>query len=258
MEAPAQQLLRHRRRAFAAPRCRRAAHGRRWRRARGRAAWRRRAPARRCPAPRTRRPPRSARAALRPCFSSASARSGASVERAGDARAGEEGGVDVGLHLAERDRALGQRAVGVGDGIPTVLPALVRQPGLGHAAVLDEAVAVAVAVQSRSSAAPPRCSATAGAASPPRRCGRARRRPARRRAAWNRRCRSSAGTAPPRVPPSRRCGPRAGSSRARRPRPRRSRWPATPPDGAARRARRRGRARASARPSPARRGRRRC
>ena len=61
------------------------------------------------------------------------------------ARGGEAlGGIDIALHLDERDRPLGQAAVRVEDRIVGVLPALVRQPRLGSARVLDEAVAIEI------------------------------------------------------------------------------------------------------------------
>ena len=103
--------------------------------------------------------------------------------------------VDVALHLAQRDRRLGQRAVGVEDRVVRVLPALLHQAVAAAPRVLDEAVAVDVAVACRSTRA--RASTfgqsaadeveVAGAA-------RSRRRPARRTAASHRRCRSSGRT----------------------------------------------------------------
>ncbi len=56
------------------------------------------------------------------------------------------GGVDVALHLGERDRRVGRAAVGVADRVARVLPALVEQAKPRAAAVLDEPVAVEVAV----------------------------------------------------------------------------------------------------------------
>src|SRR5262249_33533127 len=47
------------------------------------------------------------------------------------------GAVDVGLHLRQRDRALGQAAVGVEDGVLGILPALVGEALLGGAIVFD-------------------------------------------------------------------------------------------------------------------------
>src|SRR6266568_4718481 len=61
-------------------------------------------------------------------------------------RAGEVGGVDVPLHLAQRDRSLGDPAIGEGDPVPGVPPALVDQAAVGGAPVLDEPVTVAVPV----------------------------------------------------------------------------------------------------------------
>ena len=70
----------------------------------------------------------------------------AALEAAGDRGGGAPGGVGVGLHLDQRDRAAGERAVGVEDRVVAVLPALVDQAVGVLPAVLDEAVAVAVAV----------------------------------------------------------------------------------------------------------------
>ena len=63
----------------------------------------------------------------------------------GAARRHVLGAVDVALHLGERDRAFGQAAVGVEDGVVGVLPALIGQALLGGAIVFDEAVAVGIA-----------------------------------------------------------------------------------------------------------------
>src|SRR5947209_10779818 len=54
--------------------------------------------------------------------------------------------VDVALDLARRPRQLRHRAVGEEDRVPGVFPALVLEPGLHVALVLDVAVAIAVAV----------------------------------------------------------------------------------------------------------------
>src|SRR5690606_23005128 len=54
--------------------------------------------------------------------------------------------VDVALHLRERDRARRERAVGMRHAVERVLPALVREPAIGLAQVLDEPVAVLVPV----------------------------------------------------------------------------------------------------------------
>ena len=63
------------------------------------------------------------------------------------ARGGEAlGGIDVALHLDERDRPLRQAAVGMKDRVVGVLPTLVGQPRLGCACVLDEAVAIEIAL----------------------------------------------------------------------------------------------------------------
>src|SRR5207237_8922574 len=53
---------------------------------------------------------------------------------------------DVPLHLARRDRRLGEPAVGVALRVARVLPRLVLEPVRRSALVLDESVAVAVAV----------------------------------------------------------------------------------------------------------------
>jgi hypothetical protein len=54
--------------------------------------------------------------------------------------------VDVPLHLHRRDRSFGERAVVEALRVAGVLPRLVREPGVDHPAVLDEAVPVAIAV----------------------------------------------------------------------------------------------------------------
>ena len=64
----------------------------------------------------------------------------------GQLRPGPVGRVDVGLDLGKRDGRLGDRAVGEVDAVPGILPALVDQAVAGLAAVLDEPVAVGVAV----------------------------------------------------------------------------------------------------------------
>ncbi|MNI08814.1 hypothetical protein D3C73_618630 [compost metagenome] len=56
------------------------------------------------------------------------------------------GGEGVALDLQQGDRPLGKAAVGVEDGVFRVLPALVRQASVGRTRVVDQAVAVAVAV----------------------------------------------------------------------------------------------------------------
>src|SRR5205823_3694297 len=56
------------------------------------------------------------------------------------------GVVDVALHLARRDRALGDRAVVEALRVAGVLPRLVFESTLGSPFVLDETVAVAVGV----------------------------------------------------------------------------------------------------------------
>ena len=59
---------------------------------------------------------------------------------------GPVGRVGVCLHLGQRDRRLGYPPVGEVDPVPGVLPALVDQAAAGLAGVLDEPVAVGVAV----------------------------------------------------------------------------------------------------------------
>src|SRR3984885_2578410 len=56
------------------------------------------------------------------------------------------GAEGVGLNLNERDRPFRQRAVRVEDRIVTVLPTLIGQPLVASTAVLDKAVAVAIAI----------------------------------------------------------------------------------------------------------------
>ena len=68
------------------------------------------------------------------------------AQRRGDLGGAAKRAVDVALHLAERDGPLGQRAVGVKDGIVRVLPSLLDEPLVGLARVLDEPVTVGVAV----------------------------------------------------------------------------------------------------------------
>src|SRR5262249_48573042 len=72
---------------------------------------------------------------------------GAVNEAAGGGDLGRQAlcGVDVALHLAERDRAFRVAAVGVEYGIAGVLPPLVCQPGFA-ALIFDTSVAVPIAV----------------------------------------------------------------------------------------------------------------
>ena len=62
-----------------------------------------------------------------------------------EVRTCDERGVHVALHLAQRDRRLGERAGGEADRVVRVLPALVAQATIARAQVLDVAVVVAVA-----------------------------------------------------------------------------------------------------------------
>ena len=125
--------------------------------------------------------------------------------------------VDVALHLAQRDRPLGQRAVGVEDRVVRVLPALLHQPAAacggrtrrsrrrrGRRRSSIQSSARSRFGQSRSMNAQ-----VAGALG-------STRRPASRTAASRRRCRSSGRTGPRPAPPSRRRASRAGSCPARR------------------------------------------
>ena len=146
--------------------------------------------------------------------------------------------VDVALHLGRRDRRPRERAVVEALRVAGVLPRLVLEAARRAPLVLDEPVAVAVAVLVDPARAP-RAPARAAARRAPRRPSSARpRRAGRGRAASRRRCRSTCRTT------SRPPGPgaaRGGSCRARR----RSRD--RPPAPAARRARRARRSRAPAR-----------
>ena len=59
---------------------------------------------------------------------------------------GDQRRVDVTLHLAQRDRRRAEGAVGETHGVPGVLPSLVLQAAIRRTLVLDEPVAVAIAV----------------------------------------------------------------------------------------------------------------
>src|SRR6202008_1206481 len=54
--------------------------------------------------------------------------------------------VDISLHFRKRDRPLREASILAGNGIERILPALIVQPLLGAALVLDKAVTVAIAV----------------------------------------------------------------------------------------------------------------
>ena len=69
----------------------------------------------------------------------------ADVDHLGEGRGALEGGVDVALHLRQRQRRRREGAVGAGDAVPRVLPALVGEPARVASAVVDEAVPVGVA-----------------------------------------------------------------------------------------------------------------
>ena len=119
---------------------------------------------------------------------------------------------DVALHLGRRDRRLGEPAVAEALGVARVLPRLVLEAG-GAPLVLDEAVAVAVAVRRRSRRGRP-AQARGAAARAPRRPSSARPPTGARGTAVSRRpSRSSARTTSPRPG---RSAARGGSSPARR------------------------------------------
>ncbi|MND95557.1 hypothetical protein D3C80_878150 [compost metagenome] len=61
-------------------------------------------------------------------------------------RQGLPGGEGVALDLQQGDGPLREAAVAVEDGVLAILPALIGQPGLGGAGIVDQAVAVAVAI----------------------------------------------------------------------------------------------------------------
>ena len=219
-------------RAIGQRRCRSAGIARRWTTRRGMAACLRRARARSVPRSSHQN---AARRRVQP-FGVAAQPSPARVSpSAGQFGGVVLGGVDVALHFAERDRALGQRAVVVEHRVVRVLPALAARAAVGRARVLDEAIAVGVAVAidpgERRVDVRPEPSIVAD-----RRFGRSSGRRAARTAAWHRRCRSSGRTESPRARPSRRRAPRAESCPAGRRGRDRSRWPAWLPVPAARRA----------------------
>src|SRR5690606_31747949 len=54
--------------------------------------------------------------------------------------------VDIALHFAQRDAALGPASVGMKDGIDGILPALIDEPAIARALIFDEAIAIAVAI----------------------------------------------------------------------------------------------------------------
>ena len=71
-------------------------------------------------------------------------RARAVVERAQQHRRLPPRAVTVGLHLAQRDRRLGQRAVDVEDRVARILPPLIDEPVRVPAGVVDVAVAVVI------------------------------------------------------------------------------------------------------------------
>ncbi len=142
------------------------------------------------------------------------------AERLEQGRATDRRVVGVGLHLAERDRRLGQPAVGELHGVVAVLPALVGQAG----ARSGRRTAASRSRRTAPSARPgSRARRAAGRApGPGRRPRRGRRRGCRRTAGWRRRCRSRAAGGSSRRPPARvrtscrilpGCSSVAGSSR---------------------------------------------
>ena len=74
---------------------------------------------------------------------------------------GTGGGVGVALDLAQRDRCGGERAVEATDGVAGVLPALVGQAVAGLVDVLQQVVAVGVAVLYQPGQRAPRAPAAA-------------------------------------------------------------------------------------------------
>src|SRR5260370_15746158 len=71
---------------------------------------------------------------------------GAVAENGRQLRGAIPGCIGIALHLAERDRRIGEPAVGVKDRIRGVLPALVDETAHRFAAILDESLVVDVAV----------------------------------------------------------------------------------------------------------------
>ena len=67
------------------------------------------------------------------------------AEPGGDRGACPMGGIGVALHLAQRERRLGDAAVAVTNAVVRVLPTLVGQPAIGRLLIFDVPVAVAVA-----------------------------------------------------------------------------------------------------------------
>jgi hypothetical protein len=68
------------------------------------------------------------------------------VERVEHRRHLHAGGIGVALHLAERDRRLGYRAITEADRVSRILPALVVQAAVAVTEVLEIAIAVTVGV----------------------------------------------------------------------------------------------------------------
>ena len=56
------------------------------------------------------------------------------------------GGVDITLHLAQRDRPFGKRAVGMKDRIARILPALIGETGGALPVVFDKPVMIEIAI----------------------------------------------------------------------------------------------------------------
>src|SRR5690606_2364889 len=73
-------------------------------------------------------------------------RDGWLADRASEPRRAAFRVVYVALHLAERDRARRERAVGVRHAVVRILPSLIREPARRLPKILDETVPVLVAV----------------------------------------------------------------------------------------------------------------
>src|SRR5688572_17890013 len=75
------------------------------------------------------------------------ARARAIAEPTSDLRRRAPCAVHISLYFDERDWPHGQFAIGVEHGIVAVLPALVREPGVGLPIILDESVVIAIAMR---------------------------------------------------------------------------------------------------------------
>src|SRR5208337_2725676 len=72
-------------------------------------------------------------------------RAGGVTEPAGTMGGCDPSRIDIALHLDERDRAIGEFAIGVEDGVVGIFPALILQPFRGRAGIFEKAVAIGVA-----------------------------------------------------------------------------------------------------------------